>query len=85
MKYFDIFTCFIVWIAVLFFITLCWTGAEYIFEGVVHTSEIDAYVASILAVYIVRDINHFDRELMSKYAYGINQRKNQNWRISDAK
>ena len=68
MKYFDIFAYFIVWIVVLFFITLCWTGAEYIFEGVVHTSEVDAYVASILAVYVVRDINHFDRELTSKYA-----------------
>ena len=36
----------------LFLVTACWVGLEYVLEGVVHTSEVDGYVAIILSGFI---------------------------------
>ena len=33
-------------------LSLMWTGAEYIFEGGVHTSAVDGVVCGILAAYV---------------------------------
>ena len=31
------------------FLALTWVGAEYVFEGAVHSSEVDAFVCALLA------------------------------------
>ena len=36
----------------LLIVSACWVGLEYILEGVVHTSEVDGYVAAILSGFI---------------------------------
>ena len=36
----------------LILITLCWIGAEWMIEGVVHTSKVDGAVALVLAQYV---------------------------------
>ena len=40
------------YIFVLIFITVCWVGLEYIFEGAVHTSDIDGVIAMILSYFV---------------------------------
>lgn len=30
---------------VLTILTLCWVGAEYVFEGIVHSSKVDGWIA----------------------------------------
>ena len=72
MKRIDIISYFFIWITFLLLITLCWVGAEYLFEGVVHTSKVDAGFASILAFYMVRDINHFEQKMLEQKARGTN-------------
>jgi len=44
------------WLALFFFVSLCWVGAEHVFEGVVHTSKVDGYVAALLSCYMMREI-----------------------------
>ena len=41
--------CFLV---CLLIVSACWVGLEYILEGVVHTSEVDGYVAVVLSGFI---------------------------------
>lgn len=41
---------------VYMFIGLTWVGAEYVFEGVVHSSNIDSVVNLILTSCIYRDM-----------------------------
>ena len=47
-------------IALFFFVNvalgLMWVGAEYVFEGAVHTSYIDAVFNGVLAFFITKDI-----------------------------
>lgn len=56
-----------IWLAlyviVLFLLTLCWVGAEYIFEGHVHSSDVDGVIAYILAYFITRAVWPFDKEV----------------------
>ena len=33
----------------LLIVSACWVGLEYILEGMVHTSEVDGYVAIVLS------------------------------------
>ena len=46
---------FITWLFLYDMIALLWVGAEYVFEGAVHSSHIDSVVNGILATYMLRD------------------------------
>lgn len=43
------------WLFLYVMIALIWIGAEYVFEGVVHSSYVDSIVNGILATYALRD------------------------------
>lgn len=47
-------------------ISLCWVGAEVVFEGYVHSSKVDAYFAALLAYFVLRDIIHLDSRLTER-------------------
>lgn len=47
----------------LIIVTLCWVGAEYVIEGVVHTSKVDGYVAGILSCQLTFELFRLDKEL----------------------
>lgn len=47
---------FTLFLFVYMFIGLTWVGAEYVFEGIVHSSNIDSVANLILALYIFRDM-----------------------------
>ena len=42
---------------------LCWIGAEYVFEGIVHGSRIDGVVLTWLCWLIMREIERFERKM----------------------
>ncbi len=46
---------FFLWIAIVFVLELTWVGAEFLFEGVVHSSQVDAIYCCLLARYMVRE------------------------------
>lgn len=43
------------WLFIYVMIALMWIGAEYVFEGVVHSSHVDSVVNGLLASYMLRD------------------------------
>ncbi len=43
------------WLFLYVMIALIWIGAEYMFEGAVHSSHVDSVVNGILATYALRD------------------------------
>lgn len=43
-------------------ITCAWVGAEYIFDGAVHTSKVDGILATAVAYYFTRDAYYLDRK-----------------------
>lgn len=47
---------FLSWLIMYFVIALIWVGAEYTFEGAVHSSYVDAVVCGLLALYVSRYI-----------------------------
>ena len=49
----------LLWLAFYFIISLCWVGAEYVFEGVVHTSSIDGYFACLLALEYTKEAKRY--------------------------
>ena len=57
----------ITYIGVFFLIDLVWVGAEYLFEGAVHTSKVDGYSCALLSCHIVKDIMRLDREVSKKH------------------
>lgn len=36
----------------LFFVTACWVGLEYVFEGIVHSSSVDGIIAVALSYFM---------------------------------
>lgn len=56
----------VMYIVVYFGIALCWVGAEYLFEGAVHSSEIDGLVLCYLTYYVVRDLLRLQDELVDR-------------------
>ena len=54
-KYID---GFLSWSIIYFVISLIWIGAEHAFEGVVHTSCVDAIVCGVLSAFISRSIQN---------------------------
>ena len=42
-------------ISALIAVTLCWVGAEYVFEGTVHSSDVDGAVAVCLAYLMTKE------------------------------
>lgn len=53
-------------IVVYIFADLCWIGAEYLFEGAVHSSKVDGYVLCLLAYCIVKDLNRLQNKLVER-------------------
>lgn len=53
----------LVYVFVLIIVTLCWVGAECVIEGVVHTSKVDGYVASILSYQLTFELFRLDKRL----------------------
>mgnify|MGYP000836988377 CR=1 FL=1 len=51
------------YVLMLIIVTLCWVGAEYVIEGVVHTSKVDGYVAGILSCQLTFELFRLDKEL----------------------
>ena len=47
----------------LFLVSACWVGLEYILEGVVHSSEVDGYVAIILSGFVANTCMNIRDEL----------------------
>ena len=44
------------YIIILFLVSACWVGLEYTLEGVVHSSDVDGFVAMILSYFITDKI-----------------------------
>lgn len=51
---------FIRWAALLYVLDLCWVGAEYLYEGVVHSSRVDGLFCALLAYLIMREMNRYE-------------------------
>lgn len=49
------------WTALYFIISLCWVGAEYVFEGTVHTSTVDGAIAGLLAFEYMQGVEEFEK------------------------
>lgn len=56
-----------VYLGVLFLVTLCWVGAECIFESCVHSSDVDGAVAGILSYYITLRLRQLDKEVVKRH------------------
>ncbi len=41
---------------VFVFVSLCWVGAEYTFEGIVHSSKVDGWIAGYISFVITLDL-----------------------------
>ena len=57
----------ITYIGIFCLIDLVWVGAEYVFEGAVHTSMVDGFICALLSYHIVKDIMRLDREVSKKH------------------
>ena len=68
MRVLEIAVKIIVWFALFFFISLCWIGAECVFEGAFHSSKVDTHVAGLLALFVVREIDHLDKKVGGRNA-----------------
>lgn len=51
---------------ILTILTLCWVGAEYVFEGAVHSSKVDSWIACLLSYYMTKELFHLDRKMGGK-------------------
>ena len=63
MKLIDILIQILLFCVVYVVISLSWIGAEYLFDGVVHTSHVDGFFAGILSYCITKDLIRLDKEL----------------------
>lgn len=52
----------VIFIVTYAIITCAWVGAEYLFDGVVHTSKVDDIFAIAVAYYLTRDAYYLDRK-----------------------
>ena len=66
MRLIDVLAKLIVFAALWFLISLCWVGAEVVFEGYVHSSKVDAFIAGLLAQSALREIVLFDRRITGR-------------------
>lgn len=46
------------WLVLYLILALVWIGAEYVFEGAVHSSHVDGAVNGLLAYYMLREVRH---------------------------
>lgn len=51
---------------ILTILTLCWVGAEYVFEDTVHSSKVDCWIACLLSYYMTKELFHLDRKMGGK-------------------
>ena len=58
----------VMYVAVYFIIGLCWIGAEYLFEGAVHSSMVDGWFCFYLTCYVVRDLKRLEDKLAERRA-----------------
>lgn len=56
----------VLFFVVLYIVTLCWVGAEYLFEGVVHKSKVDGAIGVMLSCHIAKDIWRIDQKYGDK-------------------
>ena len=54
----------VMYVVVYILADLCWVGAEYLFEGAVHSSKVDGYVMALLTCYIVKDLKRLERYMV---------------------
>lgn len=54
----------VMYVVVFLLADLCWIGAEYLFEGAVHSSKVDGYVLALLTCYIVKDLKLLEKRLV---------------------
>lgn len=66
MKLFDLIMKFFAWLAILWIVTLCWVGAEYVFEGAVHSSSVDSGIAGLLAYQILLNVIHIEKKYVGR-------------------
>lgn len=65
-KILDCVAYFVVWMVVYIMISLCWTGAEFRIDGVVHTSKVDTWVACILAYHATKWIDRLEKKMVGE-------------------
>lgn len=61
--------CLVTFIAVFFFSALSWVGAEWVFEGQVHTSIVDFVVNILLAGYLTGGVVNIQNRLIRLKKY----------------
>jgi hypothetical protein len=58
MKWLNRIDVVITWCYFYFMLGLLWVGAEYVFEGAVHSSHVDSVVNAVLTTLMVRETKH---------------------------
>ena len=66
MKMLNVGAKIIIFFGLWILISLCWVGAEFVFEGVVHSSKVDGYFSGLLAYFVLKDIDHLDKILSDR-------------------
>lgn len=56
----------VIFIVTYAIITCAWVGAEYLFDGAVHTSKVDGMFTTAVAYYFTRDVYKLDRKYGGK-------------------
>lgn len=62
MKLRDTLTLLFAWGVIWLIVSLCWVGAEYVFEGAVHSSAVDGAVAALLAGAMLRYVMNYEKK-----------------------
>ena len=56
----------VIFITTYALITCAWVGAEYLFDGAVHTSKVDDILTTAVAYYFTRDAYYVNRKYGGK-------------------
>ena len=65
-KVVDSVALFVVRLVVYIMIALCWTGAEFRIDGIVHTSKVDSWVACILASHATKWVDRLEKKMVGE-------------------
>ena len=66
MKMLNVGAKIIIFLTLWILVSLCWVGAEFVFEGTVHSSKVDGYFSVLLAYFVLKDIDHLDKILSER-------------------
>lgn len=61
-KVLTVLSLIVIFITTYALITCAWVGAEYIFDGAVHTSKVDGILTTVVAYYFIRDAYYLNRK-----------------------